>query len=404
MKRVNVARVFSRLLAQNAPAAESRGAPSDLSSSGATALADRGPFASHLKSRAVLGFDGDDTFKFLQGLATNDVLQLEADEHSAKLGTPTPNQPGVVQPPIYTGILNPQGRFLFDMFLYKPVQESEKLGKGGDAPGAGKSVPQLVADVDAASFDDLIAYLKRYILRSKVNIEDLSKDLCAWQRFGGALAGSSTSETGAGNIGWAGGRDLSGTTAAEGNGNGWRWFKDPRLDALGFRGVFSSGITPPLIEADQEVDEEYYLLWRLEQGVPEGPAEIPGGEAIPLEYNMAALNAISFEKGCYVGQELIARTHYRGEIRKRLMPVNFVLENGEEMREGVARGTEIVDGETGKKVGSVITALGSRGLAMVRLEAAAKDRLKLQSVDGGCGASVKPIRPKWWPSQWGTVE
>lgn len=52
------------------------------------------------------------------------------------------------------------------------------------------------------------------------------------------------------------------------------------------------------------------------------------GEAVPLEYNLAALNAISFDKGCYVGQELIARTHHRGVIRKRIVPVRFVTNDG----------------------------------------------------------------------------
>ena len=47
------------------------------------------------------------------------------------------------------------------------------------------------------------------------------------------------------------------------------------------------------------------------------------GHAIPLEYNLDGLNAISFTKGCYVGQELIARSHFRGVVRKRLMPVNI---------------------------------------------------------------------------------
>lgn len=56
--------------------------------------------------------------------------------------------------------------------------------------------------------------------------------------------------------------------------------------------------------------------------------DVGAGEAIPLEYNLAGLNAISFEKGCYIGQELVARTHHRGVIRKRLMPVNFVFEDG----------------------------------------------------------------------------
>ena len=52
------------------------------------------------------------------------------------------------------------------------------------------------------------------------------------------------------------------------------------------------------------------------------------GEAIPLEYNFVGLNAISFDKGCYVGQELIARTHHRGVIRKRLVPLRFIDSNG----------------------------------------------------------------------------
>lgn len=49
---------------------------------------------------------------------------------------------------------------------------------------------------------------------------------------------------------------------------------------------------------------------------------------MPLEYNLAGLNAISFDKGCYVGQELIARTHHRGVIRKRLLPLRFLDDRG----------------------------------------------------------------------------
>lgn len=53
------------------------------------------------------------------------------------------------------------------------------------------------------------------------------------------------------------------------------------------------------------------------------------GEAIPLEYNLVGLNAISFDKGCYVGQEFVARTHHRGVIRKRLLPLRFLNDRGE---------------------------------------------------------------------------
>jgi folate-binding protein YgfZ len=168
-------------------------------------------------------------------------------------------------------------------------------------------------------------------LRAKVDVQDISQDLATWQHFGGNLAENpeEPSKVESGPIGWGGRTEESAQSSAEANSGGWRWFKDPRLGTLGMRGLFTSNTLPPLVEAGEEVDDEYYLLWRLEQGIPEGSIEIPKGEAIPLEYNLAGLSAISFEKGCYVGQELVARTHHRGVIRKRLMPVNFLQDNGE---------------------------------------------------------------------------
>ncbi len=55
------------------------------------------------------------------------------------------------------------------------------------------------------------------------------------------------------------------------------------------------------------------------------------GSAVPLEYNLDGLRAISFTKGCYVGQELIARAHFRGVVRKRLMPVALAPGTGEQL-------------------------------------------------------------------------
>jgi len=210
-------------------------------------------------------------------------------------------------------------------------------------------------------------------------------------------------DAGAKSIGWGGGVDFAGRAAAQSNGHAWQWFRDPRLASMGLRGLFLSDTVPPLVEADKEVDEQYYLLWRLEEGVPEGSAEIPKGEAIPLEYNLAGLNAISFEKGCYVGQESVARTYHRGVIRKRLLPVNFIHDSGEEVQQAVAPKSEIIEVNSGKKVGTVTTVLGSRGLALLRLEAALKNTSQL-NVKGLENVNVKVIRPKWWPSEWGREE
>ncbi|KAH9331453.1 hypothetical protein KI387_003561, partial [Taxus chinensis] len=118
-----------------------------------------------------------------------------------------------------------------------------------------------------------------YRLRAKVEIQDVSKDMAAWQRFGGVLVDESAvnKDAEAEGIGWGGGSDFAGCAAAQASIQGWNWFKDPRLVSLGFRGIFPSDSLPPLVEADKEVDEQYYLLWRLEEGVPEGSTEIPKG-------------------------------------------------------------------------------------------------------------------------------
>lgn len=145
------------------------------------------------------------------------------------------------------------------------------------------------------------------------------------------------------------------------------------------------------------------------------------------------LNAISFDKGCYVGQEFVARTHHRGVIRKRLLPLRFLNDRGEgnlsslhlifvlflfflfpllclgisqafcfccsEMEQNVAPGSEVMDTASHKKVGSVTTALGCQGLGLLRLEDALKGSGTL-SIQGQENVKVEAIRPDWWPADW----
>lgn len=149
---------------------------------------------------------------------------------------------------------------------------------------------------------------------------------------------------------------------------------------------------------------------------------------MPLEYNLAGLNAISFDKGCYVGQELIARTHHRGVIRKRLLSLKFLDNRGNgnflsiwfqytilfyiyvlqlasnfflfaELEQKVAPGSEVIDAESGKKAGKVTTALGCRGLGVLRLEEVLKESGAL-TIQGQEDVRVEAIRPNWWPAEW----
>lgn len=344
----------------------------------------------------MIRFSGPDTVKFLQGLLTNDVKKFSRSNEEEKTYLATSNMPSVETPPLYAALLTPQGRFLYDLFLYKPSQP-DGSGPGGD----GNEEFELFADVDSTVLDELLDCFKKYRLRSKVEIENVAKDFSCWQRFGRALSSNtkSTQEPDASSIGYGASVDSSGMSSSQGTTVGWQWYKDPRLDVLGFRGIFPSNTLPPLLEADNETNEQNYLQWRVENGVAEGSTEIPKGEAIPLEYNFVGLNAISFDKGCYVGQELVARTHHRGVIRKRLLPLKFVNEHGEAMEQKVAPGSEVTDASADKKVGTVTTALGSRGVGLLRLEEAFKGpgMLKIRGQDD---VKVETIRPEWWPAEW----
>lgn len=122
-----------------------------------------GPLASLLNSRSIIRFKGPDTIKFLQGLLTNDVRKFSepVGERSTTSTLPTPNLSPVSVPPIYAAMLNPQGRFLYDFFLYRPSRPEEKLDGSGSGPGSGSGELELFADVDGSVLDELLDTLKK---------------------------------------------------------------------------------------------------------------------------------------------------------------------------------------------------------------------------------------------------
>ena len=95
---------------------------------------------------------------------------------------------------------------------------------------------------------------------------------------------------------------------------------DPRALALGTRLLLPAGETPTSLS---EIPFEAYDRLRTTLAVPDGSRDMEVGKAILLENNIDLLNGIAWDKGCYTGQELTARTKYRGLIKKRLMPVKI---------------------------------------------------------------------------------
>jgi hypothetical protein len=119
--------------------------------------------------------------------------------------------------------------------------------------------------------------------------------------------------------------------------------------------------------------------------VPEGGKDYAFGETFPHEALLDELNGVAFDKGCYVGQEVVSRMHHRGMARRRIVPVSA----GSDLP---ASGTEVLAGAaTIGKLGSVA---GVRGLAMIRLDRAAEALGKGVPLTTG-GVAVSLIKPDW---------
>lgn len=123
-----------------------------------------GTMAFRLGSRSVVRFSGPDTLKFLQGLLTNDVRRLgeQVSEAERTSNVPTPNVSFATVPPMYAALLTPQGRFLYDFFLYRPSRPEERFDATGCRPGSDPNGEfELFADVDSQVLDEIIQTLKR---------------------------------------------------------------------------------------------------------------------------------------------------------------------------------------------------------------------------------------------------
>ena len=195
--------------------------------------------------------------------------------------------------------------------------------------------------------------------------------------------------------------------------------QDPRLPALGSRAIVHADQISQNSELDTDIGT--FDAYRMALGVPES-TELDA--RMPLECNLETLNAISFDKGCYVGQELIARTHYRGTIRKRLMP--FRLDNPDDVAaisSALQDPKAKVSGTPVKHATSTADTLPMRGsparviavhetapvgLAMVRLESLGADAASRTTqsfpfelaVEGTSPVPISVEVPAWWPEDY----
>ena len=296
-----------------------------------------------LNFRSLLLVKGAGSKHFLQGLITKDMDSLT----EACL--------------IYTFLLNVKGRIFADMFIWRLPEESN---------GAEEA---FVLETNTDRVDAIQKALKIYRLRRPIQITPLSdKQVCF------CCAEHPTQ------------------SANNSHPNGW--FEDPRVPGFGFRSLQSrqKEDEPSLAEESERVA---YLHHRLRWAVAEG-AEMQ--DQIPLNMNGDLMNAISFEKGCYIGQELVARTYHTGVVRRRLMSFRWSNPNAAlaELKPGGSNedfgGDLVLKDQKGRRQGKIICSHGELGLCLASVEAVPPATM-VQLFDSK-GRAIEVRRPEWWPN------
>lgn len=253
--------------------------------------------ATQLNDRAILSLRGAQTYKLLQGLVTNDVRRLEEQQQQ-------PGEEGS-RGAFYCGFLNPQGRLIGPTFLYNEAT-FRRDGGGAEASTSSASTPSVLLDSHTSNLPSLQSFIKRFMLRSRVKLSDESQGWATW-----AIWSDDGSQA-----------DLDMMRGLEKEG---RVLRDERTPRMGWRALLPSTTGPPswLPPQAHHTTPPAYTRHRLTQGVPDGPSELPENASLPLEANLDLMGGVDYKKGCYVGQELTARTHHIGVVRKRVMPVQL---------------------------------------------------------------------------------
>jgi folate-binding protein YgfZ len=281
--------------------------------------------------RGLIAVSGEDRVAFLQGLVSNDVTRVSETRA------------------IHAALLTPQGKYLHDFFVMAL----------GDV---------LLLDTEGERAADLKRRLSIYKLRSKIVLDDWSDRYAVWIAWGETALAAAGLEL-AGDA-----RPLEGGIA----------LVDPRLADLGLRFVLPQGAGDAPLRAlgFAPGNSKEFEYARLSLGVPDGSRDLVIDKTILLEAGFDELNGVDWKKGCYMGQELTARTKYRGLVKKRLMPV---------MVDGPLPepGTPVMAGE--QEAGEIRSGQGDRALALLRLEAA-NDPAAILTAGG---ARLTPAKPGW---------
>ena len=224
-----------------------------------------------LENRGLISITGEDIKNFLQNIITNDIEKVSSSAS------------------IFSALFTPQGKYLFEFFLIQ-----SKKG--------------YLLDCDNQFTNEIINYLLKYKLRSKIKITDISEDY---------VIGIISSEKFL---------DIQKSENKTGDTIEFRdspLFLDPRNKNLGARIVSTleklhltiKKLNLKIIKPDTYFSKAHSL------GIPIKGIQNLKDQLFGLEANFEELNAIDFKKGCYIGQENTARMKLKEKLRRRLLPI-----------------------------------------------------------------------------------
>ena len=254
------------------------------------------------------------------------VVEVSGADRVSFLQGLVSNDVAVAEPgrAVWAALLTPQGKWLTDFFI---VADGERL----------------LLDCERDQAASLATRLSRFRLRARAEVRDASAE------FAVHVAWDGTPEAGSGIVA-----------------------PDPRLAEAGWRVLARE--RSPTNASETDWDRHRLLL-----GLPDGARDLEADKTILLEAGFDELNGVSWTKGCYMGQELTARTKYRGLIKRRLVPVRV---------EGALPppGTPVTSG--GTEVGTLRSGRDDRAMAVLRLDALARP------LSAG-EARLSPAPPSW---------
>ncbi len=287
------------------------------------------------QSYSLLAIQGEDARTFLQGQLTNDIEKL----------SPLQSQ--------LTGFCNPKGRLIANF----------RLIQNGDT---------IFAIIPQDMFDATLQQLQKYVVRAQVVMGNASDALAHIGASGDKAAEQLQSHLGA---------------LPENLHDVLQHDKFLTIKVGDFRyQVFGAlddckALWQHLDVQCAAVGAQHWQLLNIRDGIPEITA--PVSEAfVPQMVNMDLIGAVSFDKGCYTGQEIIARTHYLGKQKRRMFRIKLLCDAQPKVADELATDTSTENQYTG----TLVTAQpaidnGYEALAVIQIQAAENETLRLKGVE-----------------------